>query len=100
MPHKRSMTLLALNVVGAAGYDMATSSAQAIPQERAAGIYSITGEPVVWFAAILPIISIFFAVNVTWGTLILARRQWHSGRLWLLSALVWLIAMVIDFAHH
>jgi hypothetical protein len=32
--------------------------------------------------------------------MILGRRQWRSGRLWLLAALCWLVALWVDFAHH
>jgi hypothetical protein len=49
---------------------------------------------------VVPIFTIFFVVDVVWGGLILVRRQWRSGYLWLLAALIWLVAAVIDFAHH
>gem|GEM_PF-1729129 len=96
-----SITLLLLNVVGAAFYVFAASrGGWAIPQERAAGINVTTGEPFVWFLHILPIIAIFLVVNLAWGTGILTRRFWQGGRLWLMAAVVWLGALAVDFAHH
>ena len=96
----QSIALLFANVVGAIGYVMAASrGGWAIPAERAAGIYTTTGEPFIWLSNILPIVAIFLVINVAWA-IILARRQWNGGRFWLLAAAVWLAAVVIDFAHH
>jgi hypothetical protein len=94
------IALTALNAIGATIYVARASNAWAISQERAAGIYSVTGEPFVWFLAIGPIVAIFIVVNLGWGALILARRHWASGRLWLMAAMIWLVAIWIDFAHH
>jgi hypothetical protein len=94
------IALTVLNAVGAILYVARASNAWAIPQERAAGIYSVTGEPFVWFVEIAPIVGVFFVVNLAWGALILARRHWASGRLWLMAAMIWLVAVWIDFAHH
>ena len=97
----QSMALLTSNVIGAILYVFAASrGGWAIPEERAAGIYTTTGEPFVWFSSILPIVAIFLIINIAWGTLILVRRQWKGGQFWLLAAVVWLAAVVIDFAHH
>jgi hypothetical protein len=93
------LALLLLNVIGAFAYLIRASSAWAIPQERETGIHSITGEPFVWFLAIVPIVAFFFLLNVVWGAVIV-RRQWQAVGFWLLTALVWLGAVAIDFAHH
>jgi hypothetical protein len=37
---------------------------------------------------------------VAWGVIILWRRRWSSGRLWLFVVMIWLIAIGVDFAHH
>ena len=74
---------------------LGASTAWAIPQEREAGIHSITGEPFVWFLAILPIVAFFFVLNVVWGAVIV-RRQWQAVGFWLLTAQLWLGAMAID----
>lgn len=96
----QSIALFVANVIGAILYVFAASrGGWANPVERAEGIYTTTGEPLVWFINILPIVVIFFILNVAW-TIILTRRQWRGGRFWLLAAVVWLAAIAIDFAHH
>jgi hypothetical protein len=94
------IVLTVLNAIGATIYLARASNAWAIPQERAAGIYSVTGEPFVWFLGIWPIVGVFLVMNLACGALILARRHWFSGRLWLMAAMIWLVAVWIDFAHH
>ena len=94
----RDYALLAFNLLGAIVYVFLASRAWAIPRER--GLHSETGEPFIWFLSVAPIVAIFFVVNVIWGVLILVRRQWPRGYFWLLTALMWLLAAVIDFAHH
>ncbi len=92
------LILLVLNVLGAVLYLWRASLSWVISQEK--GLNSTTGEPFIWAVAVLPIFVLFLLLNVSWGVFVLRRRQWSSGRLWLLAALVWLIAAGIDFAHH
>jgi hypothetical protein len=94
----RDYALIAFNFVGAIVYVCLASRAWTIPRER--GLHSATAEPFIWFLSVAPIVAIFFVVNVIWGVLILVRRRWRSGYLWLLTALIWLVAAVTDFAHH
>jgi hypothetical protein len=89
---------LPLNVVGACLYVVAASGSWAIPGEH--GQVPITGEPFVWFLAVIDIAVPFFLLDMIWGALILRYRRWQSGKLWLWTALTWLIAILIDFAHH
>jgi hypothetical protein len=93
-----NLGLLILNVIGAVVYVVAASPSWAIPQEH--GVVPITGEPFVWFAGIFPIVAGLLLLNLAWGALILGYRQWSNGRYWLLIAPIWLIAVLIDFAHH
>jgi hypothetical protein len=74
------------------------SRSWAIPQKR--GSHSETGEPFVWTFSVMPVFTFFFVIDVFWGALILVSPQWRRGYLWLLTALIWLVAAVIDFAHH
>ncbi len=92
------VVLLVLNFIGATLYVCLASHAWAIPREK--GLHSETAEPFIWFLFVAPIFTTFFVVNVIWGALILASRRWRSGYFWLLTALIWLAAAVIDFAHH
>jgi hypothetical protein len=92
-----SLVLLVLNAIGAIAYVFRASPSWAIPEEP--GFHSTAGEPFVWFLGILPVVAIFFALNLAWAALIVARRHWRSGRFWLLAALCWLVAVWVDFAH-
>ena len=94
----KSLALLVLNAIGAIAYVFWASPSWAIPEER--GLHSTTGEPFIWFLGTLPVVAIFFVLNLAWGALIVARRHWRSGRFWLLAALCWLVAVSVDFAHH
>lgn len=98
--YRWSALLLALNFVGAITYVTGASHGWVIPEERAAGMYSVTGEPVVWGAYVFPVCAVFLALNLIWGGFIIARRQWVSGIFWLLAIPIWVVAVVIDFAHH
>lgn len=94
------IALLVANAVGGILYVFAASrGGWVIPAERAAGISTVTGEPFVWGLHVFPIVAVFFVINVAWA-IILARKHWSGGRFWLLAAVVWLVAIVIDFAHH
>ena len=95
-----SVILLTANIVGAVVYVVATSHGWVIPQERAAGLHSVTGEPFIWALYVFPMCVVFFVLNVIWGAFILARKQWRTGVLWLSTIPIWLVAVVIDFAHH
>ena len=90
--------LLTLNVFGAIIYVLAASRSWAIPQEH--GAVPVSGEPFVWALFVIPIYAVFGLVNVSWGAYILSKRRWRSGYFWLMAAALWLIAIVVDFAHH
>jgi hypothetical protein len=94
------LVLLGLNAIGAGTYVLLASRAWVIRHECQAGLNSITGEPFVWFISIAPVIAVFFLLNLTWGTIILKRRQWKTGRMWSAAAAIWIVASIIDFLHH
>jgi hypothetical protein len=103
--HDRSRILvsgmiLAANVLGALAYLWGAQHAWVIPQEAASGVHSITGEPFVWAAFVLPVWLVFLVINLVWGMVILMRKRWVQGRFWLTSGVIWIIAAIIDFAHH
>jgi hypothetical protein len=60
----------------------------------------VTGEPFVWGTLALPILAIFSLLNLVSGAYICIKRKWFNGYLWLSIALIWLIAVRVDFAHH
>ena len=94
------VVLLLINILGCVVYLIGARRAWIIPEEAANGIHSVTGEPVVWAAFVLPVWIVFLGINLIWGVTILARRRWLQGRIWLISGLIWIVAAVIDFAHH
>jgi hypothetical protein len=95
---RMSLALLAANVAGAIVYVITSSYSWAILHER--GLHSVTGEPFIWALAVLPILVLFSLLNLIWGAIIAVRRQWRSGRLWLIRACIWLVGVAVDFAHH
>jgi TRAP-type C4-dicarboxylate transport system permease small subunit len=101
MPSRtQSIAFLIANITGAILYVFAASrGGWAIPEERAAGINTTTGEPFIWFLSVVPVVAVFMVINVAW-TIILSRRHWSGRSYWLLGAVVWLAAIAIDFAHH
>ena len=93
-----SLGLVVFNTIGAVIYVVAASPSWAIPQEH--GLVPLTGEPFVWFVGVFPIIAGFLLLNLIWGAFILGCRRWSSGRYWLVTIPLWLVAVLIDFAHH
>jgi len=91
---------LLLNILGAIGYLIAVSPSWAIREERQAGIRSITGEPFVWATLGWPILALFFLLNLSWAAFVISKRQWIDGRYWVITPVIWIIALWIDFAHH
>ena len=93
-----SVTLLICNAVAAVFYVVRAEPSWAVPEEH--GIIPISGEPFVWFASVFSILVGAFFLNLIWGLIIFACRQWRSGRYGLSTIPIWLSAIVIDFAHH
>lgn len=93
-----NVILLIVNAIGALLYLWQASLSWAIPQEK--GLNSTTGEPFIWALAILPVFAAALVVNTFWGVVILKRRQWAAGRLWLVVGAIWLVAIAVDFTHH
>jgi hypothetical protein len=97
--HRRSFALFIINIIGSIIYVFASMASWAIPEERAAGIYSVTGEPFIWATRTWPIFICFGLLNAIW-LFYSAIKKWRDSYLLLATATVWLIAMWIDFSHH
>lgn len=93
-----SLALFSLNVIGAIAYVRAVEGSWVIPAERAAGLHTVTGEPIVWAGAVLPFVVGFGLLNALWVASAWKKRR--SGYFWLATAVIWLLAVAIDFAHH
>jgi hypothetical protein len=76
---RMSVALLILNVIAAVMYVYAAMPSWVIPIERAQGINTVTGEPFVWAVRALPIVAVFFLINLIWGTGICLKRNWQNG---------------------
>ena len=92
------LTLFIVNVIGTVIYVAAASPSWAIPQER--GLHSTTGEPFIWALFVVPVLAAFALLNLVWGAYICFNKTWRSGYFWLMAAVVWLLAVWTDFAHH
>jgi len=97
LSQQTNATLLIVNMIGTCVYVWLASYGWFYPEEP--GI-NFTGEPFVWAAGILPVVALFLPLNIGWGVVILGTRQWKAGPYLLLVATMWLIALVVDFAHH
>jgi hypothetical protein len=91
------ITFMAANAVGIVLYLVLASRGWRIPQEH--GMVPVAGEPFVWALA-LPALGVFFLADVVWGGLLLRGGESKRRLWWLVTAAVWLLAIVIDFSHH
>lgn len=91
-----SVALVLTNLIGAVIYLFASSHGWVDPRTPDV----VTGEPFIWAMAVFPIWGFFILLNLTWGTFVVVRKQWRSGRVWLLTIPIWAVAAAIDFAHH
>jgi hypothetical protein len=97
---KLSRVLFAANIVGVVLYDVLASRAWAIPEERAAGIYAVTGEPFIWALSVFPIWGLFLIINLAWAAFVIRGARWRTGLVWLLTLSIWIAGAAIDFYHH
>ena len=72
----------------------------AIPQERQAGLYAVTGEPFIWAGIVVPMWGTFALINLIWAVTIIAQKRWRNAPLWSAVVCTWLVAVVVDNAHH
>ncbi len=98
LTQRANVVFLIANLVGTLLYLWLSSFSWVIPEEK--GLNSMTAEPFIWAMAVLPVVAVAFLINLCWAAIILRRRQWSGGRLWLAVAVTWVVAIAIDFAHH
>jgi uncharacterized protein YqgC (DUF456 family) len=60
----------------------------------------VAGEAAVWFVAIMPVVASFVVLNVAWTSLIIVFRQRRQRFFLVMTAVIWLIGIGIDNAHH
>jgi hypothetical protein len=98
MPRWTGWAFLAANALGAVVYVARASDGWRIAAEH--GVIPVTGEPLVWFAGILPVIVVCVLINLVWAAMIVRYRQSRSCLWWLPAAAIWIVAVAIDFVHH
>ena len=91
------LALFIANVTGAIVYVFASMASWAIPEERAAGINTVTGEPFVWATRTFPVFIWFGLINLLW---ISRLRKWRESFFLIATAMIWVIGVWIDFTHH
>ena len=91
--------LVITNIVGVLAYLFFASWSWAIPGEE--GLNSMSGEPFIWALGALPILMIFFLLDVAWGLLFIFRKR-AAGNLYayVIVGLMWLAAITLDFSRH
>jgi hypothetical protein len=95
--HRLSLVFFITNAIGSITYVFASMASWARPEEVAQGVYPGPGESVVWVARTWPIFICFGLLNLIW----LARIKKRQDSYFLIAAaMIWLIAVWIDFAHH
>ena len=92
-----NVTLMCANALGIMLYLLLASRGWRIPEEH--GVIPVTGEPFVWASA-LPVLAISILVDATWGGLLLRHKEWNRRSLWLVTVVMWLLALVVDFSRH
>ena len=92
------ITFMAANAVGIVLYLVRASLSWRIPREH--GVVPVTGEPFVWFLAVVPVLAVFLLADIVWGGLLLRNRESRRWLCWLITAAVWLLAIGIDFSRH
>jgi hypothetical protein len=90
-------TFILANALGIVLYLVLASRGWRIPEEH--GMVPVTGEPFVWADA-LPVLGLFALVDITWGGLLLRHKEWRGRPLWLVTVVMWLLVLVLDFSHH
>jgi hypothetical protein len=88
-----NIVLLTGNIAGAVVYLLLASKTWVVPQQR--GSY----DPLLWAAAVLPLLACFGLFDLGWGVAIV-RGKWRGAGLWAAAVAVWVVAAIVDFAHH
>jgi hypothetical protein len=92
--------MLLVNCVGVLLYLWGASHGWLIPEERAAGIHTVSGEPVVWALFVFPVWTAFFVLNIIWAISNLLRRIRGNVGAYVLVSILWVVAVVIDYSQH
>ena len=100
---KNVQILGAVNALGIILYLVAASFSWRIPEEDRAGLSPATaGSALVWASSALPLLIVAVIANTIWITALVktGNANRNMKRMFVLVALAWTIAIIIDFWHH
>lgn len=89
-----------MNFGGVVLYLWGASHGWLIPEERAAGINTVTAEPIVWALYVYPVWGAFILANLGWFAWNWLRHRHRNLRAYLFVCVVWIVAVIIDYSHH
>jgi hypothetical protein len=92
--------MLLANVVGVAFYLWGASHGWTDPVERAAGIHSVAGEPLIWAGFVFPIWAVFAILNLIWLVIIGTRKRFTDLIAFAVICPAWVVAIIVDFSQH
>ena len=98
--HRRDIGMLVANLIGVLAYLWLAHYGWANPEARALGIDSVLGEPFIWGMGVVPVWALCLAVNTAWAATIVFRRPQRGGIPFALVSVLWVVAVIVDFAHH
>ena len=98
--HRRDIGMVVANVIGVLVYLWRAHYGWANPEARALGIDPVLGEPFIWAMGVLPVWALFLAANTAWAATIVFRRPQRGGIPFALVSVLWVVAVIVDFAHH
>jgi len=98
--NRLDIAMLVANALGVLIYLWRAHYGWAIPEERAAGIDAVTGEPFIWALGVFPVWIVFLVANVAWAVAILLRMPPKRLLPFALISVLWVVAVIVDFAHH
>jgi hypothetical protein len=94
------LAMLVANALGVLLYLWRAHDAWFIPEERAAGINTVTGEPLIWALGVFPVWAAFFLADAAWVAITVAENLPRRLVLFALVSAFWVVGVIIDFAHH
>lgn len=74
----RDYTLLVLNIIGAIIYVWFASRGWVTPQVKE--LHAETAEPFIWALSVIPVMGIFFLINIGWGIVILIGENGKAAK--------------------
>ncbi len=94
------IAMVVANVLGVLLYLWRAHYSWMDPRERAAGVDSVTGEPFIWAMGVLPVWALYFVLNASWAVTMILRRPRRGALPFAVVLALWIVAFLVDRAHH